>query len=96
MTRDEMETALAATIDAESTVGIRWWPGRDMAPVAYRRWHSFARRHKINRPTDEQRIDDLAKGLQAHFEPEVPYTPPSEWLHLAKVLAAVFVRAKPE
>jgi len=90
MARSDVERALAAAIDAESQVGIRWWPGAEMAPVAFRRWSSFARRHpKAKRPTAEDRVLDLAKGLQAHFEPDTPYTPLSEWLHLAGILARV-------
>ncbi len=59
-----------------------------MAPVAFRRWASFARRHpKAKCVTADDRILDLAKGLQAHFEPSTPYTPLSEWLHLAGILA---------
>jgi hypothetical protein len=90
--RSEAETALAATIDAESANGIRWWPGGEMAPIAFRRWSSFARRHKTKRPTVEDRTLDLAKGLRAYFEPDIPYTPVSEWIYLARVLAAEFGR----
>jgi hypothetical protein len=61
-----------------------------MAPIAVRRWSSFARRHsKSKHPTVEDRVLDLAKGLQAHFEPDTPYTPLSEWLHLAGILATL-------
>jgi hypothetical protein len=63
-----------------------------MAPIAFRRWSSFARRHKTKRPTLEDRVLDLAKGLQAHFEPDTPYTPLSEWQHLARILADVFAK----
>ncbi len=89
MARPEVENALAAVIDLESQVGTRWWPGVEMAPIAFRRWASFMRRHKSSDPTIEDRVLDLAKGLQAHFEPDAPYTPLSEWLHLAGVLASV-------
>jgi hypothetical protein len=90
MAREDVERALAVAIDAESRVGLRWWPGADMAPVVVRRWSSFARRHpKAKRPTAEDRVLDLAKGLQGHFEPGTPYTPLSEWLHLAGILARV-------
>jgi hypothetical protein len=92
MGRNEVETALAAAIDAESIVGIRWWPGSEMAPIAFRRWSSFLRRNGAKHPTLELRILDLAKGLQAQFEPGGLYTPLSEWLHLARVLADVFGR----
>jgi hypothetical protein len=92
VTRSDVETALAAAIDVESAIGIRWWPGCEMAPIAFRRWSSFGRRHKTKRATAEDRVLDLAKGLQAHFEPEKLYTPLSEWLHLARILAEVFVK----
>jgi hypothetical protein len=87
MLRDELEKILAALIDAESAIGIRWWPGEDMAGIAVRRWQSFARRHNTKSPTEEDLVQDLATGLQAHFEPDIPYTPRSEWLHLARKLA---------
>jgi hypothetical protein len=88
----DLEAPLAALIDAESAKnGIRWWPGADMAPIAVRRWFSFERRHKTKSPALEDRVRDLAKGLQAHYEPETPYTAWSEWLHLARKLASVLV-----
>ena len=90
MTRADVERALASAIDDESQVGIRWWPGANMAPVAVRRWSSFARRHpKAKHSTVEERVLDLAKGLQAHFEPDTPYTAFSQWLRLAEILARV-------
>jgi hypothetical protein len=94
VTRAEVEQALAKAIDAESGRGIHWWPGDEMAPLAYRRWVSLSRRNKSKRPTQEERVLDLAKGLQACFEPTVPYTPQSEWLHLAWLLAGVFARCE--
>lgn len=88
--RPDIELAVAAAVDAESRTGLRWWPGAQMAAVAVRRWSSFARRHAATKhPTTEDRIRDLAKGLQAHFDPEVPFTPGSDWLHLARIMAAV-------
>lgn len=93
MAQREIEHALATVIDAESQVGIRWWPRSDMAPVALRRWSSFTRRHpKVKNPATEMRVLDLAKGLQAHFERDIPYTPLSEWLHLAGTLSTVLAR----
>lgn len=94
MTRAEVEQALATAIDAESMRGIRWWPGKEMAPIAYRRWVSVSRRCKGRHLTVEERLLDLAKGLQARFEPDGLFTPLSEWLHLARLLAAVFVRCE--
>lgn len=93
MARSDVEKALAAEIDKESALGTRWWPGTEMAPIAFRRWISFARRHKTKRPTTEDRALDLAKGMQAHFEPDIPYTSTSEWLHLARALAIVFTES---
>jgi hypothetical protein len=84
-----LEQTLAATIDAESADGVRWWAGAEMAPIAVRRWFSFERRHKQKSPTADDRVRDLAKGLQAHFEPETPFTAWAEWLHLAGKLAGV-------
>jgi hypothetical protein len=85
----DLEVSLAAIVDAESASGIRWWPGAEMAPIAVRRWFSFERRHKTKSAEVEDRVRDLAKGLQAHFEPETPYTALGEWLHLAGKLASV-------
>lgn len=83
---DDIKKTLADAVDAESG-----WPGAEMAPVAYRRWTSYSRRHKTKEPTTDDRINDLAKGLQAHFEPDVPYTHKSEWVHLAGVLAKLLL-----
>lgn len=97
MARVDVERELAAVIDAESQAGIRWWSGAEMAPVAFRRWTSFARRHpKAKRPTLDDRVLDLAKGLQTHFEPDTPYTPLNEWLHLAGILARVLTSVAQE
>jgi hypothetical protein len=93
MVRSDVERALAATIEAESMVGLRWWPGVEMAPIAFRRWSSFGRRHpKVKRPAAGDQVLDLAKGLQAHFEPGRLNTPLSEWLHLANILVEVLSR----
>jgi uncharacterized protein YjbI with pentapeptide repeats len=88
MTRSEVESALAAAIDADSAIGTPWWPGSEMASIAFRRWSSFARRHK-KQPTFEDRVLDLEKGLRCHYEPDTPYSPPGEWLRLARLLAAI-------
>ena len=94
MNRSEIESTMANVIDKESVVGLRWWPGKEMASIAYRRWSTFTRRHKKARcMTNEDRILDLAKGMQAHFEPDFAYTPLNEWLHLAHKLADVITSA---
>lgn len=96
MSREELERALAAAIDAESRRGNPvGWPREDMAQIAIRRWSSYSRRHpKVKHPAEEDRALDLAKGLQSHFEPDIPYTPKSEWLHLAKILQAILVDSR--
>src|SRR4051794_6819515 len=74
------------------TQGHPCWPGGQVAPIAYRRWTTFGRRTKAKRVTREDRVRDLIERLQSHFEPDIPYTPPNDWLALAEVLAAVFDR----
>lgn len=87
----EILAALAAVVDeiSASGEGLRWWPGEKVAPIAYRRWRSYHRRNKSRATTREQRIVDLIKGLQAHFEPDVPYTHVTDWRSLAEPLATV-------
>jgi len=41
-----------------------------MAETAVRRWHSFDRRNKVKRPTNDHRVEDLAKRLRDAFEPD--------------------------
>ena len=89
MTRSDVEKALAAAIDTTD-----WkFPGVEMAPIAYRRWITFSRRNKSKRPTMDERVLDLSKGMQAHFEPDIPYTSVSAWLNLASVLAEILAKS---
>ncbi len=92
MTRTELEASLALVIDTESTTGIRWWLGKEMAPIAVRRWFSFSRRYKAKQPTYDAQVNDVAKGLQSYFEPNVSYTPFSEWVHLSCKLPEILIR----
>ncbi|RIK82784.1 MAG: hypothetical protein DCC68_05300 [Planctomycetota bacterium] len=78
---------LAEEIDAYSKAGIGLWNGAEIAPIAVRRWSSFDRRHKTKHPTTADRVSDLAKGLQAHYEPDMPYTHMTEWMNLAELIA---------
>jgi hypothetical protein len=60
----------------------------EIASVAIRRWASYPRRHKkAKRVSHDERMLDLAKGLQAHLEPDIPYTHPTDWHALAEALA---------
>lgn len=72
----DLLAALASVVDkiSASDEGMRWWPGIDVAAIAYSRWRSFARRNNGKTPTREQRVNDLIKGLRAHIEPDIPYT----------------------
>jgi len=90
MTREDTEKALAETVDRLRDEGGSWWPGKEMAAIAYRRLATISRRNKTKQPSDEQRINDLAKGLQAHFEPDIPFTHPDDWRALAAELVTVF------
>jgi hypothetical protein len=91
MARDAVEAALALAVDElRASGGVPTWPGNELAPIAYRRWNSFSRRKRGRLDTIEQRIDDLMKGLQKHFEPGTPYTHPNDWRSLALALAEVF------
>lgn len=91
MNREGLETVLAACVDTLIVEGDSWWPGSEIAPVAYRRMRSFDRRTKSNSPTSDEHINDLRKGLQAHFEPDIPYTHASDWERLATALYQVFM-----
>ena len=35
---------------------------------------------------------DHKPGLKAHFEPNIPYTHPSDWLHLSSLLVETYIR----
>jgi hypothetical protein len=63
-----IEAEFAAIIEADRARGGSWHPSHEMARIALRRWRSFPRRNKSKKPTDDQRIADLAKGLKAHFD----------------------------
>lgn len=91
MARSDVEAAVAAAIDADVAEGNFWWPSEEMASIAFRRWSSYARRHK-KKPTFEDRVFDLEKGLRLHYEPDIPYSPPGEWLRLARLLAPLLKR----
>src|SRR5205823_6586233 len=91
MSHERLISGLVSAIEHLNAVGDSWgWPPGDIARIAIRRWDSYLRRHsKAKRFTDNERILDLAKGLQAHFEPSIPYTPLSDWRTLAEALAQV-------
>jgi hypothetical protein len=82
---------LLAVVERLNAAGDNWgWAGQEIARTAIRRWSSYSRRHKkAKRVTDDARVLDLVKGLQAHFEPDIPYTHPTDWRTLAEALARV-------
>src|SRR5260370_17100260 len=92
MSHDDLIPNLVATVECLNAAGDSWsWAGEEIARVAIRRWVSYSRRHnRAKRITTHERVIDLAKGLQAHFEPDIPYTHPSDWLALATPLAQKF------
>src|SRR5260370_31089691 len=89
MSADALIPNLVATVECLNAAGDSWsWAGEEIARVAIRRWVSYSRRHnRAKRITTHERVIDLAKGLQAHFEPDIPYTHPSDWRALATALA---------
>jgi hypothetical protein len=89
MSNELLIANLVTTVKRLNAAGDSWgWPRAELACIAIRRWISYSRRHpKAKRVTNEEQILDLAKGLQAHFEPEFPYTHPSDWRVLAETLA---------
>jgi hypothetical protein len=92
MSREAVEQALAEAVEELRAQGQPCWPSEQVAPIAYRRWTTFGRRTKAKRVTHEDRVRDLVKGLQSHFEPDILYTHPSDWVTLAEALATVFDR----
>jgi hypothetical protein len=56
-----------------------------------RRWRSFGNRAGKRRPSDEARIEDLAKGLRDCLEPDRSLVGPlmEDYRYLARVLAPV-------
>jgi hypothetical protein len=90
MSRADIEAALAKAIDDERAAGGIWWPpGTEMAPVVCRRWFSFARRTHSKHPSRDEHVRDLAKGIEAAFNPTGLYLPPGDSLILAKSLADI-------
>jgi hypothetical protein len=89
MADDALNARLVAVVEHLNAAGDCWGSrGVEIAGVTVRRWRSYARRHKKAkhvRPDD--RVTDLAKGLQVHFEPDIAYTHPSDWRALAEALA---------
>jgi hypothetical protein len=95
MNRTAVESRLAEVIDAEAADGTPWWPGSEMAMIAYRRLSTFARRNKSKQPTINARALDLSKGLKAHYEPQTHYTPHTEWMRLSRQLVSIYTLAEP-
>lgn len=91
MNREVIEQKLAEAVERLRAEGDSWWPGAEIAPIAFRRLSTFSRRQRTRHTSDEDRIRDLVKGLQSHFEPGVPYTHPTDWRCLATELVRVFM-----
>jgi len=91
MSQEPLIPHLVTVVERLKASGDSWgWPSVEIARVASRRWKSYSRRHeKTKRNAEDARVLDLAKGLQARFEPDIPYTHPSDWQALAQELAEV-------
>lgn len=64
------------------------------ADVAIRRWDSIERRRPKKVITMEDRLEDLAKGLRDHFEPDPKMVGPlvEDYRYLASCIASVLLR----
>jgi hypothetical protein len=97
MPHQDLIAKLAAVVARLNAADSWAWPGEEIAGVALRRWSSYARRHqKAKRATADERVLDLAKGLQARFEPDIPYTPLCDWRAFAGALAPELRAGTPE
>lgn len=63
--------------------------GQAMAEVAVRRWRSFDSRTKVKRPSFEDRVDDLARGLLKRFEDQPELAGPliEDYRYVASLIA---------
>jgi hypothetical protein len=89
MSHEALIAKLVTAGERLNASGDSWgWPGEEIARIGIRSWDSYSRRHrKAKRVTNNERVLDVAKGLQAHFEPETAFTHPSDWRALAEALA---------
>lgn len=94
MSNERLIQLLAEAADQLNAAGYGYgWPGNQIALVAVNRWESYSRRHpSAKRVTDDERVLDLAKGLQVRFEPGVPHSAPSYWYDAAATLVEVFLQ----
>lgn len=62
--------------------------------ISLRRWRSYDRRARQRRPTDADKIEDLAKGLRDAFEPDRNLVGPlmAEYRWSAQAVAAVLLQ----
>jgi hypothetical protein len=67
MADDAIRDELTALFVAEYWFGGDPAACRTAAQAALNRWRSFDRRNRVERPAEEHRIEDLAKGLQEHL-----------------------------
>jgi hypothetical protein len=89
-TPDARILLVVKVVDRLNAAGDAWWSGEEIARVAIPRWDSYGRRHsRTKAATRGGRILDLMKGMQAHFEPDVPYTHSGDWRALSEALAEV-------
>ena len=94
MSDDALVATLAAAVERLNATADSWgWPAEEIARIAIRRWESYPGRHrKIPEQRLGHRVLDLAKGMQAHFEPDIPYTSKADWRALSDVLAKLLAQ----
>ncbi|MCB9951684.1 MAG: hypothetical protein H6824_11945 [Planctomycetaceae bacterium] len=90
MNEDTLLQEIADVVQILNAAGASWnWPVDQIGTIALRRWNSFPRRNKSKSPTRDDRIRDLIKGFQAHFEPDIPYTHVDDWRAIVEPIVDV-------
>jgi hypothetical protein len=92
------QPALDAIVVELSNVDTIWGQlaGEEMAKIALRLWRTYRRRHpQAHQIEFDDRVQDLAKGIRAHFEPpgSIQYIFAGDWIVVARQLGDVLARA---
>lgn len=93
MSMEQTMVSIIAIVENQVAGGAHWGSsGSEIAKVAVKRWKTYSKRHpKTKRVQEWERVADLVKGFQAHFEArEKPWNiAPSEWKWLAESLVPI-------
>ena len=67
---ESLVAAMAKFVESEQEDGDNLYPSALLARYALARWQSFPGRTKVNNPSNEHRVNDLANGLAIRFDPD--------------------------